>query len=675
MRLEITTLVLGAMLLGGATALHPQVYSPKVLAQDQVDTTDLQSVAAGIYKNAHAVTDREKAEAIWRFYLTDGRFVKPGMFYHIPGWAYEEPKGEVLDPIKLLNSYGFGLCYQDGPLLQATWDAGGFKHTRIWFLTGHTVAEVFYDGHYHLYDSDEMGYTTLGSGSFKDNPVASVQQLEADGNLMLSKLETPTTVKPGAVDDPWYNADVRAAGIGDSASLYTTAADNYVYGYKRYPQGHMMDFVLRPGESITRYYKQPDSKLFYLPYKTDGKNWQEFPQDYGGSLMVNSGPHSEKDKRLWSTGVIEYRPGAGSADAHHTLNQVEYSITSPYVIIGANFVATAALASAHESLIAETSVDAGHTWIAASTLNGPSCGSWKITPKIEVNSQHGSKNAVAGTYGYLVRFTLTGSNTELAKVITDLKLSTLFEFNPRSLPLIVVGQNAMSYSAKGEARNELPVHPAQARDFADKFQNIEWSSDGGQGYLVNTANESGEMIFKLSSNGAGGLTGVDVGGRFLDLKGGLAPDKLTAETRKVVPWPTDMKAPQSASISWSSQPNGPWATVWSFDPNITWPDGGTVKQILRWPEVDRSVRDLNAGSKPIYVRYLFKNLAIDDIRLATISQPPATHTGLTITHTWNVDGKHGEHVEEIDGTTSKTYRFDVPTNSSIENEALTMAAH
>ena len=100
-----------------------------------------------------------------------------------------------------------------------------------------------------------------------------------------------------------------------------------------------------------------------------------------------------------------------------------------------------------------------------------------------------------------------------------------------------------------------------------------------------------------------------------------------------------------------------------------------MKRILRWPEVDRSVRDLNAGSKPIYVRYLFKNLAIDDIRLATISQPPATHTGLTITHTWNVDGKHGEHVEEIGGSASKTYRFDVPTSSSVENEALTMAAH
>jgi len=44
-----------------------------------------------IYRNAGARTNREKAEALWRFLLTDGRFVEPGQFYHIAGWAYEEP--------------------------------------------------------------------------------------------------------------------------------------------------------------------------------------------------------------------------------------------------------------------------------------------------------------------------------------------------------------------------------------------------------------------------------------------------------------------------------------------------------------------------------------------------------------------------------------------------------
>ena len=48
--------------------------------------------------------------------------------------------------MSLFNSYGFGLCYRIAPLLQAVYDAPGFEDTRVWFLTGHTVTEVFYDG-------------------------------------------------------------------------------------------------------------------------------------------------------------------------------------------------------------------------------------------------------------------------------------------------------------------------------------------------------------------------------------------------------------------------------------------------------------------------------------------------------------------------------------------------
>jgi len=663
----------GVMLLCGTGGMQAQVYSPKVLAQGQIDTTDLKSLAQGIYKNAHAVTEREKAEAIWRFYLTDGRFVKPGMFYHIPGWAYEEPKGEVLDPIKLLNSYGFGLCYQDGPLLEATWDAGGFKHTRAWFLTGHTVAEVFYDGQYHYYDSDEMGYTTLGTGSFKDNPVASIQQLEADPNLMLSKLKSPKEVKPGAVDNPWYNADVRAAGIGDTASMFTTK-NNYVYAYRRYPQGHTMDFVLRPGERIVRYYKQPDSKLFYLPYKNDGKDWKEFPQDYGGSLLVNNGPHSEKDNRLWSTGVIEYQPNVESGSLAHAAKQVVFDMPSPYVMIGAKFSMKVALASAEQKLVVETSTDTGHSWIEAASLTGPYSGVWEAEPKAIASSQHGILNAVAGRYDYWVRLTLNGAGGTIKHSVSDLKLATIFEFNPRTLPMIVPGKNVLNFESKDEVRHVLPVYPGQAQDFANQFHNIMYASESGQGYLQNTADNTGEMIFKLSSDGAGELAGFDAGGRFLDLTGGLAPDKLTAETRKITPWPVDSKAVQTASLAWSEQPNGPWKVLWSYDPKIAWPDGKTVNQVLRWPEVDRSVRDLHGAAKPIYVRYQFRNLAVDDIRLATIIRPPSSASKLMITHSWSEDGKPGQFTEEVDGSKSKTYQFDVPTGAGFENGALVMAA-
>ena len=192
-----------------ASTSHAQVYSPKVLHKGQPDPTDLGRLAEGIYAEAGAQTPRERAEAVWRYFLTDGRFVKPGAWYHIAGWAYEEPSGEVLDPLKLLNSYGFGLCYQIAPLLEAVWKAGGFEDARVWFLTGHTVAEVFYDGAYHYFDSDMMGYNPIGRGAVKQLPVASVHQIEQDGRIFLSKLKSPTEVDMTAVDQPWYPGDVR----------------------------------------------------------------------------------------------------------------------------------------------------------------------------------------------------------------------------------------------------------------------------------------------------------------------------------------------------------------------------------------------------------------------------------------------------------------------------------
>jgi len=676
---RLILLVVADILMCSSMSLRAQVYTPLVMTPRQIDTTNLSSLAQSIYRNAGAVTDREKAESIWRFYLTDGRFVKPGIFYHIPGWAYEEPVGEVLDPIKLLNSYGFGLCYQDAPLLQATWDAGGFRHTRVWFLTGHSVAEVFYDGQYHYYDSDMMGYTTLGDGPVRTSPVASVQQLQTDRSILLTKLDGPNKVKADAVDSPWYNADVRAGAISNLADLFSTSDDNYVYGYARYSHGHTMDFVLRPGERMIRYYNQDDPGIRYLPYKTDGKEWKEFPQDVGGTLLVKNGPHSEKDSRRWSTGLIEYQPTDHASRVARkntqTPNQAVYDVSSPYVIIGAKFSMQASLFSAGQSLTVETSRDAGHTWTAASTLRGPFSGAWTDEPSTLAQSTYGTLNAVAGTYGYLVRFTLQGLGEDLAQGVKDLKLSTTFEFNPRTLPEIAPGTNVLNYGTANVKRVELPIHAGDAKDFAETSMNVELVSQGGQDYLRNATGSVGQLIFNLALIGKDTLTGFDVGGRFLELGDGLAPDKLTAEVRKITPWPVDKSARRAASIAWALKPDGPWTKVWNYNPDIAWPDKHIVKRILRWPEVDRSVRHLKTGSKSVYVRYRFQNIALDDIRLATIQKALPTTSMLTVTHVWSEEGKQTQFVKQLSGGGPKTYSFKIPNNSSIHNQALIFSVH
>lgn len=665
--------LLAAAIALSCSAACAQVYSPKVLSSGEPDTTDLKSLTETLYAQARATTDRDRAETLWRYLLTDGRFVKPGVFYHIPGWSYEEPMGEVLDPMKLLNTYGFGLCYQDAPLLQALWEAGGFAHTRVWFLTGHTVAEVFYDGQFHYYDSDMMGYTTVGDSPVASSPVASVQQLERDPKILLGKLATAHSTRPGAVPSPWYNADVRAGEIDGLAELFTTSADNHLYAYTRYPQGHTMDFTLRPGERIVRSSQRSAAAVRYLPYKTDGDQWQEFPKDVGSILLVDAGPRSEKDSRLWSTGFLEYQPPpAAVAAARQGPGTNVYQVASPYVIIDAEFTLAADLVVG-QTLELDTSVDEGHTWSSAPSLYGPFHGAWIAHPAVLTRSTHGARSAVAGTYGYRVRLTeIQGADSLAQPIYSDLRLKTTFEFNPRSLPVLRPGDNTLTYQASASWRHELAIHAPAAAAFASAVKDAVWTSTGGQGYWQNNPGHTAELIFPLSALDHGHISGFDAGARFLDLGTGLAPNKLTAETRTVPVWPADPNAPRSATIDWATSPYGPWKPLWSYSSHLTWPDGAPVSRLLRWPEVDRQVRDL-PPSATVYVRYRFRNLALDDVRLATEQAPAQTPSPLTITHLWSQDGTEHRETQRIGGKLSETYHVRIAGDQPIEDQTLILA--
>ncbi|MFN7997471.1 MAG: hypothetical protein U0Q18_27890 [Bryobacteraceae bacterium] len=623
-----------------------QVYSPKVLKTGQPDASDLRLLAQGIYANAGAQTQRQKAEAIWRFFLTDGRFVEPGFWYHIAGWAYEEPTGEVLDPVKLLNSYGYGLCYQIAPVLEAVWKAGGFADARVWFLTGHTVAEVFYDGAYHYYDSDMMGYNTVGRGAAKESRVASVHEIEQDGNIMLGKLKNPTEVDPSVVEAPWYPADVREAAIDGLAELFTTTNDNRLFPFERAPQSHTMNFVLRPGERLVRNFAPEGGSLYYLPYKFTGDDWKEFPQEFDQyQIRTADGPHSHTDARRWATGALEYRlPVTGE-------NSKVYDVRSPYVIVDAQFQFDAVMTSERQSIKVETSTDDGRTWTVAGRLNGPHRGYWQGEPAVLTRSAHGRRTAISGSYAYLLRVT-KDSATELRSG----QLRTRIQLNPRTLPALTAGRNELIYSA-GPAVVRRTIAPDTSG-----AKNARFVSDGAQGYWEPAASGPAEFVFHLT----GSLDAFTTGARFLDLSSGLAPDKFTAEVRKITPLPSDHAA---ASIAWSHSPAGPFHTIWEYDPRLKWKDNDSIDRILPWPEVDRRVDTV--GAHDVYIRYRVQDLAVDSFRLAAETKQPPSSTPLEVTHTWKEDGIARSKTEHIPaGAGEYRYVIEIPPDKKVENEAV-----
>jgi hypothetical protein len=110
------------------------------------------------------------------------------------------------------------------------------------------------------------------------------------------------------VEAAWYPADVREAAMDDLASPFTTTADNWLFPSERAPQGHNMSFELRPGERLVRYFAPESAGGYYLPYKSTGRAWEEFPQEIAQHrIKTADGPHSQKDERRWATGLLEYR--------------------------------------------------------------------------------------------------------------------------------------------------------------------------------------------------------------------------------------------------------------------------------------------------------------------------------------------------------------------------------
>ena len=681
------------------STLQAQVYSPWVLVAGEPDTRELKSVAGALYESAGASTEREKAEAIWRYLLTDGRFVEPGMFYHIAGWAYEEPLGEVLDPLKLLNCYGFGLCYQDGPLLEALWEAGGFQDARTWFVTGHTVAEVFFNGKYNMLDSDMLGFTTVGQGDPRELPIASVHQLENDKNIIMDKLLAPNVIDSSKVVFPWYPADVRARAMGGYAGIFTSKKDNWLFPFNRFPQGHSMDFLLRPGERMIRFYEPESEGLFYLPYKKKGGAYREFPREIQQyDICTEDGPHSQKDARRWATGRIEYSPPLWRKSAYYPVSApgfnnnlllpdnpqealarsegkntatAVFEMPSAYVLIDAEFALYAELAGAAHRVSVETSTDMGRSWQFCGSLKGPYAGPWKTAPRVSATSEHGSQTAVSGRYGYLVRFTLSGPQPAGAVRIRDVKLTSLIQLNPRSLPGLGTGANELTFRPGPQLRRwAYPVDIERIEQFAFKADRLECVTEEDNCLLRPSGYRKGEAVFELSAPDGSDLAKIHAGGRFLVLDG-LAPEKLTAETRETAQKKLSAKA-ASASIAWSASPEGPYEVLWEYQPPGEWLDGERESRLLVWPEVDRTLENLPPGTKKLYLCYRLGGMACDDIRLAAFT--PAVKTGegrLLVTHKWVSNGrKHSQSVEIEDPSSETAYTVDTDRWGEVKNEAV-----
>lgn len=193
-----------------------EVRNPWLIANGRGDWRTLAAIVAEATRGW--TSEADKARAIWEF-VRRHRF-------HACTWDKE-----CSDAVKALNVYGYTLCGDQALVLNDLWKAAGLK-TRRGYPVGHCVGEVFYDGGFHLLDSDEHVICLL-----RDNQtIASEEAVVRDHDLMKR---------------------THTYGIGSGESRRTDEFSASLYGYEGKRDGefapstqHTMDLVLRPGESL-----------------------------------------------------------------------------------------------------------------------------------------------------------------------------------------------------------------------------------------------------------------------------------------------------------------------------------------------------------------------------------------------------------------------------------------
>lgn len=210
--------------IGGAPLVNP-----RMTVNGRYDWFDAGAIAAEITSECR--TDEEKALAIWSWirYRTHQKSVSDRAALH---------------PVRGLNGYGYGICGHTAAWLKRIATAAGLD-ARVQELWGHTVAEVYYGGAWHLLDANAKAFYLN-----RDNrTVASLAQVERDRSLI------ERTIHPRELE-PWVIGPDPPDRNKQFVDYLVSSKDNYEeHSYdQEIAKAYTMAMTLRPAETLARWW-------------------------------------------------------------------------------------------------------------------------------------------------------------------------------------------------------------------------------------------------------------------------------------------------------------------------------------------------------------------------------------------------------------------------------------
>lgn len=184
--------------------------------------------------------------------------------YHF--WPPDETAGDprlrraVSDPVKLLNAYGWAICGQSAALVYSLYRAAGLRARQIG-LPGHVLTEVWYDGRWHVLDTDMRTWFRTSDGH-----IASAYELAQNPEELIRN--NPNKSDP---------CDLPDRPLKSYAEMYAKCETTGGRVKNVLPpwriSAHTMDFRLRPGETLVR--SQEHEGRFHMP-----QAWKESIQRF-----------------------------------------------------------------------------------------------------------------------------------------------------------------------------------------------------------------------------------------------------------------------------------------------------------------------------------------------------------------------------------------------------------
>jgi len=441
------------------SATTAKVTCIQLTSEHTADTTDLKR-----FRQFPAWRDKrgnDLALAIWKYLCG----YETGVYHFNEILEGKDPFDEyatVRDPLKILNVYNMAYCGIFGPVLDGIFQGVGFKQGRSFGVESwkHCATELWYDDAWHYLDLDVRGVLVDAKGM-----VVSLNEARRNRSLWTN---------PPIKVEPFFPKDQ------DKNRVFEIYRDSKIdYYYRWFEGGHTMDYYLRQGESITRWWTPQGGRWHHLPRYNQTKWIKDLIQTDPVGMKPN-----HRNFTCWNhgNGLFHYAPNLSEAstdfiDGFYAVEnlipgkkglhlrqagdgEVIFEVFTPYIIVAKvneledltdDTEASVVTIEPFLPVDVAISLDHGMTWEAA--------GKFEPSKEVAVDLTH----MVKGTYGYLLK--LSTSGVEQAAAIKSITIDTWVQVAPISLPRLRKGKNHLQYNIGdryGTATIPMLVNPNTA---------------------------------------------------------------------------------------------------------------------------------------------------------------------------------------------------------------------